>query len=161
MSLACLGLGSNVGDGAATIREAFARLREVVFEEARLSRLYLTRPLYVEDQPDFVNSAAVGETSLEPRELLAAVNRVEAEFGRDRGRERPKGPRSLDIDILLYGSLVLDDPDLSIPHPGLAERRFALAPLLELEGGLRDPRSGASYADILASLPEQGIYLLG
>jgi 2-amino-4-hydroxy-6-hydroxymethyldihydropteridine diphosphokinase len=161
MALACLGLGSNLGDGAATLRSAFERLADGVLEGARLSRLYRSRALYVEDQPDFVNAAAVGETSLPPRALLAAVNRIEAEFGRDRSRERPKGPRSLDIDILLYGALVLDESGLSIPHPGLTERRFALAPLLELEGGLRDPRSGVPYADILSSLPEQGIYLLG
>jgi len=161
MALACLGLGSNLGDGAATLRAAFGRLADGVLRAGRLSRLYRTRPLYVEDQPDFINAAAVGETALAPRELLAAVHRVEAEFGRDRARERPKGPRSLDIDILLYDSLVLDEPDLVLPHPGLADQRFALAPLVELEPGLRDPRSGASYADILASLPEQGIYLLG
>jgi 2-amino-4-hydroxy-6-hydroxymethyldihydropteridine diphosphokinase len=161
MPLACLGLGSNVGDGAATILAAFARLSSSVLDGARLSRLYRTSPLYIEDQPDFINAAAVGEASLGPRELLAEVNRIEAAFGRDRSRESPKGPRSLDIDILLYGALVLDEPDLVIPHPGLAERRFALAPLLELVPGLRDPRDGYSYADILASLPEQGIYLLG
>jgi 2-amino-4-hydroxy-6-hydroxymethyldihydropteridine diphosphokinase len=161
MPFACLGLGSNVGDGAATIRAAFGRLSGSILAGARLSRLYRTKALYVEDQSDFVNAAAVGETSLGPRELLAAVNLLEAEFGRDRSRELPKGPRSLDIDILLYGDLVLDEPDLVIPHPGLAERRFALAPLLELEPGLRDPRGGPAYAGILASLPEQGIYLLG
>jgi 2-amino-4-hydroxy-6-hydroxymethyldihydropteridine diphosphokinase len=161
MSLACLGLGSNLGDGAAILRAAFDRLSSSVLAEARLSRLYRTRPMYVEDQPDFVNAAAVGEASLRPRELLAAVNRIEAEFGRDRDRETPKGPRPLDIDILLYGSELVDEADLVIPHPGLAERRFALAPLLELEPGLRDPRGGVLYAEILASLPEQGIYLLG
>jgi len=161
MPLVFLGLGSNVGDCAATIRTAFDRLSAGVLDGSRLSRLYRTRPMYVEGQPDFVNAVAAGQSRLEPRELLEAVNRIEAEFGRDRSREEPKGPRSLDVDILLYGSLVLDEPGLSIPHIGLVERRFALVPLLELESGLRDPRSGASYADILAALPEQGIYLLG
>jgi 2-amino-4-hydroxy-6-hydroxymethyldihydropteridine diphosphokinase len=116
--------------------------------------------MYVVDQPDFVNAAATGETELSPRELLTAVNGIEARFGRDRCRERPKGPRTLDIDILLYGDLILDESDLVLPHARLKERRFALEPLLDLDSTLLDPMSGEAYSRILESLPAQGIYLL-
>ncbi len=161
MARAFLGLGSNLGNASDTLGAAFARLADGILEGARISRLYRSKPLYVEDQPDFVNAVAAGETGLPPRELLAAVNRIEASFGRDRSREIRNGPRSLDIDILLYGDLVLDEPGLAIPHPRLGERSFALIPLLELEPALVDPRGGRSYAEIARSLPEQGIYLLG
>jgi 2-amino-4-hydroxy-6-hydroxymethyldihydropteridine diphosphokinase len=117
--------------------------------------------MYIEDQPDFVNAAAAGDTELPPRELLAQIQAIEAAFGRDRGRERPKGERSLDIDILLYGSSVIDEPDLKVPHAALKERLFALLPLLDLDPVLRDPLGGEEYSDIARKLPDQGIYLLG
>jgi 2-amino-4-hydroxy-6-hydroxymethyldihydropteridine diphosphokinase len=116
--------------------------------------------MYVEDQPDFVNAAMVGETDLSPHLLLAAINGVEARLGRDRSRERSKGPRTLDIDILLYGDLILRESDLILPHARLKERRFALQPLLELDSRLVDPESGETFSRILESLPPQGIYLL-
>jgi 2-amino-4-hydroxy-6-hydroxymethyldihydropteridine diphosphokinase len=116
--------------------------------------------MYVEDQPDFINAVVVGKTELAPRELLCAIHRVEADFGRDRARERVKGPRSLDIDILLYDNVVMREPDLIIPHMALRERRFALAPLLDLDPSLRDPSTGEAYSTILDALPAQGIYLL-
>lgn len=159
MARAFLGLGSNVGDGAATIRSAFAELSRIL-EKPRLSKLWRSRAMYFEDQGDFINAAACGETRLSPRELLEIVNGIEARFGRDRERERPKGPRTLDIDILLFGDLVLHEVDLILPHAGLRERRFALQPLLDLDPELRDPETGEAYADILESLPAQGIYLL-
>jgi 2-amino-4-hydroxy-6-hydroxymethyldihydropteridine diphosphokinase len=159
MARVFLGLGSNVGDGAATIRSAFAELAEIL-GKPRLSRLWRSRAMYVEDQGDFINAAALGETDLSPRELLASVNAIEERFGRDRGRERPKGPRTLDIDILLFGSLILHESDLILPHAGLKERRFALQPLIDLDPKLLDPETGESYSKILDSLPPQGIYLL-
>lgn len=159
MARVFLGLGSNIGDGAGNIRGAFGEISRLL-EGARLSRLWRSRAMYLRDQPDFVNAAAVGETTLSPRALLAAVNALEADYGRDRSREVPKGPRRLDIDILLYGDLVLREADLTIPHPGLKERRFALAPLLDLDGALLDPQSGEAFARILEALPPQGIYLL-
>jgi 2-amino-4-hydroxy-6-hydroxymethyldihydropteridine diphosphokinase len=160
MARVFLGLGSNVGDGAAAIRGAFTELSGLL-ACARLSRLWGSKAMYVADQPDFVNAAASGETDLSPHALLEAVNRIEALFGRDRRNERFKGPRPLDIDILLYGPLVLREPDLILPHAGLRERAFALAPLLELDPSLSDPEKGDSYASVLEALPPQGIYLLG
>jgi len=154
-----LGLGSNEGSPRDTINAAFERLCQIL-SSARLSPLWRSRARYYRDQPDFVNAAAAGQCSLSPRELLRAVNEIEAEFGRDRSREIKKGPRPLDIDILLYGRQIVAEPDLIIPHAGLRERKFALLPLTELDPGLTDPVSGRSYLSILASLPPQGIYLL-
>jgi 2-amino-4-hydroxy-6-hydroxymethyldihydropteridine diphosphokinase len=160
MPLVVLGLGSNLGDSVATIRAAFACLAELL-ENTRLSRLRGSKAMYVEDQPDFVNAAVAGITELAARDLLASIQGIEARFGRDRPRERFKGPRPLDIDILVYGELVLKDPELVIPHASLLERRFALEPLLELEPGLRDPRTGEPFSVALSRLPDRGIYLLG
>jgi 2-amino-4-hydroxy-6-hydroxymethyldihydropteridine diphosphokinase len=154
-----LGLGSNLGDSKATLVAAFERLSQFL-AGACLSSFWRSRARYYADQPDFVNAAVSGKTELSPRELLAAVNAVEAEFGRDRRSEIRKGPRPLDIDILLYGRRLVAESDLIIPHAGLMERKFALLPLLELAPGLMDPASGAAYASILSSLPPQGIYLL-
>ena len=160
MARVFLGLGSNVGDGAATIHAAYADLARLLIEP-RLSPLYRSKAMYVMDQPDFINAAAVGETELSPRELLAAVHEIEARFGRDRSQESIKGPRSLDVDILLYRDMVIRESDLTIPHAGLKERRFALQPLLDLDESIRDPESGEPFSSILESLPSQGIYLLG
>jgi 2-amino-4-hydroxy-6-hydroxymethyldihydropteridine diphosphokinase len=154
-----LGLGSNLGDSKATLLAAFERLA-LLLAEARISSFWRSRARYYADQPDFVNAVVSGKTGLSPRELLAAVNAIEAEFGRNRSAEIRKGPRPLDIDILLYGRRLIAESDLIIPHAALRERKFALLPLLELAPGLEDPASGAPYASILASLPPQGIYLL-
>ena len=158
METVFLGLGSNLGDGAATILAAARELGETL-SELRISRLWHSKARYVENQPDFTNAVAMGRSALSPRELLAEVNRVEALFGRDRSKEIVKGPRPLDIDILLYGERLVVESDLVIPHPGMRERRFVLLPLLELAPELRDPVSSASFASILAALPPQGIYL--
>lgn len=154
-----LGLGSNIGDSISTIGSTFDELSSILVG-VRLSRLWGSRAMYDEEQADFVNAAAAGDTDLAPRELLAALNGIENRMGRVRSADRPKGPRTLDIDILLYGNLVLHELDLTIPHAALKERRFALEPLLDLEPSLVDPVSGEAYSAILKSLPPQGIYLL-
>ena len=159
MAKVYLGLGSNIGNCERTIRAAFAELSTFLMD-ARLSRLWCSQALYIEDQPDFINAVAGGDCELSPRLLLTTINAIEQIFGRDRHSERKKGPRSLDIDILLYGSLILTEPDLIIPHTGLKERQFALLPLLDLDSGLRDPVSGEFYKAICEELPRQGIYLL-
>lgn len=96
---------------------------------------------------------------MEPLALLSATMEIEALHGRDRSREHFKGPRTLDIDILLYGALILHSDDLILPHPGLNERAFALVPVLELDPELHNPADDSSLAGILALLPDQGIYL--
>lgn len=152
-----LALGSNLGDSAALLRAAFAEL-STFLEEARLSSLWRSKARYVADQPDFVNAAATGVCALSPRELLVRVQAIEAAFGRDRRASVPKGPRPLDIDILLYGDSLVAEADLVIPHAGIRERKFVLLPLLELEPGLRHPLDGRPLMADLAALPPQGIY---
>ncbi len=115
--------------------------------------------MYVLDQPRYLNAAVTGFFAGTPHELLSFVQEVEAQFGRDRSRERRRGERTLDVDILLFGASVVDEPpSLEIPHPGLRERKFALIPLLELLPEAVDPRDGTSLADLLPGLGTQGIY---
>ena len=141
MPLAAIGIGSNAGDAAANVRGAFERLAELGDLVAR-SRLYRTEPWGVTDQPPFVNAAALVNTTLAPRELLAALRRIEAEQGRVATFRW--GPRVLDLDILAYRGVQLDEPDLTIPHARLHERAFALVPLAEI-----DP----AYAPLRDALP--------
>jgi 2-amino-4-hydroxy-6-hydroxymethyldihydropteridine diphosphokinase len=132
-----LALGSNLGDRRANLGAAVERLREQVAIEA-LSSLYETEPAYVEDQPRFLNAALRGRTTLDPQELLASVKQIERELGRVAGQRY--GPRVVDIDLLLYDGLTLDTPDLTLPHPRMAERPFVLAPMAELAPALVPPR---------------------
>ena len=125
-----LGLGGNLGDPAAAIAAALARLDAAGVRVTRRSHLYRTAPWGVTDQPDFLNLCAAAETALPPRALLRLAQRIEAELGRER-RER-WGPRTIDIDILAYGEAAVDEPDLTIPHPRLTERAFVLVPLEEI-----------------------------
>jgi 2-amino-4-hydroxy-6-hydroxymethyldihydropteridine diphosphokinase len=125
----------------------------------RSSSIYRSKPRYVLDQPDFFNLAASGDTELGPDDLLDATKAIEARHGRNRELERRKGPRTLDIDILLYGGLTLDTPDLVVPHPGMLERAFVLVPLAELEPALRHPATGALFTSSLGAVAGQGIYL--
>ena len=125
-----LGLGGNLGDPAAAIAAALARLDAAGVRVTRRSHLYRTAPWGVTDQPDFLNLCAAAETTLAPRALLSLVQRIEAELGRER-RER-WGPRTIDIDILAYGDDVVNEPDLKIPHPRMTERAFVLVPLAEI-----------------------------
>ncbi len=130
---ALIGLGGNLGDVRATLEHAIAILCED--REVRLlarSSDYRTPPWGVTDQPDFVNAAIVVATSLPPRVLLAHAQAVEHALGRDRAGERHWGPRPIDIDLLAYADLTLDDPDLKLPHPHLLERAFVLLPLAEI-----------------------------
>ncbi|HPS14889.1 MAG TPA: 2-amino-4-hydroxy-6-hydroxymethyldihydropteridine diphosphokinase [Spirochaetales bacterium] len=152
-----LGLGSNLGDSIALIGEAFTLLqREITRME--ISSLWRSRARYVEDQPDFVNAVVQGWTELEPQELLTCVHEIETALGRDRSKVVAKGPRTLDIDILLYGNRIIAEPNLVIPHPGMRERKFVLVPLLNLDSGVIDPVSSVSFLQYCSMLPAQGIY---
>jgi 2-amino-4-hydroxy-6-hydroxymethyldihydropteridine diphosphokinase len=152
-----LGLGSNRGDSSAILRAAVDDLKAFL-SECRCSGLWRSRARYYEDQEDFFNMALCGMTDLSPRMLLDKIHRVEAGFGRDRSREIKNGPRTLDIDILLYGNKIITEPDLIIPHPRLAERKFVLLPLLELDYDLRHPGLDIAIQQLAAALPPQGIY---
>jgi 2-amino-4-hydroxy-6-hydroxymethyldihydropteridine diphosphokinase len=145
MTRAYVGVGANLGDREATIRAALEALPGLV----GVSKLRETDPVGVVDQPPFLNAAAVLETELAPRELLDTLLAVERELGRER-RER-WGPRTIDLDLLLYGERVVDEPGLAVPHPRLHERRFALEPLAELAPDAVVPGRG-TVAELLRAL---------
>lgn len=140
---ACIGLGANLGDAEGTLRQAVIALgqREEVTVR-RMSRCYRTPAWGREDQPDFINAAVLLETSLSPRALLDLLLAVEAGFGRHRIDGERWGPRTLDLDLLLYGDAMIDEPGLRVPHPHLHERAFALVPLLEVMPDARIPGYG-------------------
>lgn len=153
----CLSLGSNIGRRVENIRRAFGLLGELLID-ARISRLYETEPKYFEEQPRFLNAVVVGSTSMGACELLERLQNIEAELGRKRTEEIPNGPRSIDIDILLFGETTRRTAKLTIPHPGLPERKFVLVPLLEVEPTAKHPATGVPYWKALYSLPSQGVY---
>jgi 2-amino-4-hydroxy-6-hydroxymethyldihydropteridine diphosphokinase len=148
---AYLSLGSNLGNRAANLRAAVAQL-EVAGRLLALSAFYETQPVEVQDQPWFLNCVAAIETDKTPRELLQFALQVEAVMGRL--RMRAKGPRKIDIDVLLFGNLVVDEPGLKIPHPAMHQRRFVLEPLVEIAPGARHPELGKTAQELLAELPE-------
>ncbi|MGH8115618.1 MAG: 2-amino-4-hydroxy-6-hydroxymethyldihydropteridine diphosphokinase [Rhodanobacteraceae bacterium] len=138
-----IGIGSNLEQPARQVAAALIELAGL--PHSRLlaqSRLYQSRPLGPQDQPDFVNAAAALETTLAPLVLLHAVQVLEARHGRNRAAERHWGPRTLDLDILLYGDLRLHTEELTLPHPRLHERSFVLYPLAELAPELMIPGRG-------------------
>ena len=156
MSEALIALGGNVGDVRDTFRNALAML--CTGPEIKLiarSRSYLTPPWGVEDQPPFINCCAAIETTLSPHDLLKRVQEVERTFGRDRSNERRWGPRRLDIDIVAYDDITVNDPDLTLPHPGLFERAFVLVPLADIAA--ERVIAGVSVKDALAKVDATGI----
>jgi 2-amino-4-hydroxy-6-hydroxymethyldihydropteridine diphosphokinase len=151
MPLAYIGLGSNLGDREGTIRRALELLSAGDdIEVTAVSSLEETDPVGYEDQPRFLNGAAALSTELSPRELLERMFAVERQLGRIRTGPR-FGPRTIDLDLLLYGQESFDEPGLRIPHPRLAERRFVLEPLVELDRNLQVPGRGSVRA-LLAGL---------
>jgi 2-amino-4-hydroxy-6-hydroxymethyldihydropteridine diphosphokinase len=148
-----LALGGNEGTPG-EIQETLARaLRhlEVSLGPLRAASLYRTAPVSPVPQPDFLNTAVLAHTALPPGEILALAKALELAAGRRRGVRF--GPRPLDIDLLLYGDLQSDAPELTLPHPRLRERRFMLEPLAEIAPDLRVPPDGATVAELLARLP--------
>jgi 2-amino-4-hydroxy-6-hydroxymethyldihydropteridine diphosphokinase len=151
MPLVYVGLGANLGDREVTIRAALDRLgAHDEIEVVRVSALRVTDPVGFADQPRFLNGAAALETTLGPRELLEYMLVVERNLGRLRDGPR-FGPRTIDLDLLLYGDAVVSEPGLEIPHPRLTERAFVLEPLTELDPELVIPGRGP-VRDFLAGL---------
>lgn len=148
MKLLYLSLGSNLGDREANLHAALSLL-----SPTRVSPIYETEPVDYTNQPWFLNLVAEVETDLFPRQALAWTQRIERELGRV--RTVPKGPRTIDIDILLFGSVVMRTSELEIPHPRLAERRFVLQPLADLAPDLKHPVTGHTVRQMLASLPDR------
>lgn len=151
---AYIGLGANVGETADTLRRALEMLNQrdgiTVW---RISQFFKTTPVGgPEDQPPYLNAAAELHTTLSPTELLAVLHDVEASLGRDRRNELRWGPRTCDLDILLYGRQDIDQPDLRIPHPRMHERRFVLEPLAQIAPNAVHPTREKTVAQLLSEL---------
>jgi 2-amino-4-hydroxy-6-hydroxymethyldihydropteridine diphosphokinase len=158
MIRAYVALGSNLGDPVGTLKaaiESLAALRGSLLKA--VSSLYRTAPVGLKHQPDFINAVVALDTRLPPADLLQELFAVEAHFGRRRGVKN--APRTLDLDLLLHGDTVQDDPELTLPHPRMHERAFVLAPLAEIAPDIAIPGRGP-VAALLAGCRNQRIHLL-
>jgi 2-amino-4-hydroxy-6-hydroxymethyldihydropteridine diphosphokinase len=153
MSIAYLSIGSNLGDRSGNIRDCIADL-ETLGKVLRASSLFETEPMEFVSQPWFLNCAVSLETALTPYELLTGIQAIEADLGRNRALD--KGPRTIDIDILLFDDLIVTQTSLKIPHPAMSRRRFVLEPLREIAPDAFDPQSKKTVAQMLAELDEAG-----
>jgi 2-amino-4-hydroxy-6-hydroxymethyldihydropteridine diphosphokinase len=151
-----LSLGSNVGDRQEMLQSAIGRLQAPDLRIKRISSVYETEPVDFKDQRAFLNLVVEAETDLFPMVLLARLQKLEVQLGRKRSGP-PKGPRTIDIDMLLYGRFTIHSAQLEIPHPRMHERRFVLAPLLELAPDLRHPALRRSIRDLLEGIEGQKI----
>jgi 2-amino-4-hydroxy-6-hydroxymethyldihydropteridine diphosphokinase len=148
--LVYLSLGSNVGDREANLRDAIRRLG-AIGKVAAISSLYETEPVDVIGQPWFMNCVVALETGKMPKQLLAALLQIEQDMGRRRVQK--KGPRAIDIDILLFGTSIVDTKDLTIPHPAMHQRRFVLEPLAEIAPDERHPVFKRTIRELRDALP--------
>ncbi len=152
MNKAYLSLGSNEGDRSGLLSEAVARIEEECGELVAVSHLYETAAWGLESQPDFLNMALCISTQLAPIDLLAAIRQIETHMGRQRTVKW--GQRTLDIDILFYESMIISEPNLSVPHPHLHERRFVLMPLAEIAADFVHPDLKKSVKELLKACPD-------
>ncbi|MGA3040680.1 MAG: 2-amino-4-hydroxy-6-hydroxymethyldihydropteridine diphosphokinase [Bryobacteraceae bacterium] len=150
-----LSLGSNLGDRQAMLQAALRALESPRLRILRLSPIYETEPMDVPGQHWFLNLVVEAETDLFPVQLLHYTNKIEVQLGRR--RLAPKGPRTIDIDILLYGTSIVTTPTLKIPHPRFRSRRFVLAPLADLAPDLRDPVTRQTVCALLGELRGQTV----
>ena len=155
MNIVYLGLGSNVGDSQSLLKSALTELDRPDLKLLRVSSLYETEPIGMREQRWFLNLVAEFETELSPQQLLHRMQKIEMSMGRRRTIEN--GPRTIDIDILLYGSVAMKTEELEIPHPRYRDRRFTLTPLAELNPGMIDPVTRQTIAEMLAALTGQTV----
>jgi 2-amino-4-hydroxy-6-hydroxymethyldihydropteridine diphosphokinase len=153
MRIIFLSLGSNVGDRQANLRAAIAALEGAGVRVRRVSSLYETEPVDFLEQPWFLNCVLEGETEAPAQTLLNELRRIEARMGSK--KLVAKGPRLLDVDILLYGDETVDTPELQVPHPRMTERRFVLEPLAEIAPKLQHPSWSGTISDLLARTPDR------
>jgi 2-amino-4-hydroxy-6-hydroxymethyldihydropteridine diphosphokinase len=152
---AFLMLGSNIGDRDRYLKEAVEAIANLEGSEVRrVSSVYETEPWGKKDQGMFLNQVVEVETELEPRELLTACQKIEKTLGRK--REEHWGPRTVDIDILLYGESVIDEETIKVPHPHLSGRRFVLVPLAEVVPEVSIPGLGETVSNVLKGCPDRG-----
>jgi 2-amino-4-hydroxy-6-hydroxymethyldihydropteridine diphosphokinase len=153
--IVAIALGSNLssafGDREANLREALRRL-ETLGRITAVSSLHDTEPVGYAEQPRFLNAAALLETALPPLELLRGLLEIERQMGRDRSSAPPKGPRVIDLDLLLYGGVVMQSAELTLPHPAMHERKFVLAPLAEIAVEMMHPVLRRSVGELLSGL---------
>ncbi len=155
MNAVYFGLGSNIGNREANIQQALDQLQTGDLRLRRLSSVYETEPMGFHDQPWFLNQVAGFETDLQPLQVLERIQAAEKNLGRK--REIVNGPRTIDIDILLFGDVVMKTAELTIPHPRYRERRFVLEPLIELNPALRDPETQQPIAAMLEVVRGQAV----
>jgi len=157
-----LSLGSNLGDRERNIEQALTQLAAAGVRLLSRSSLYETAPQDVLDQAWFLNIAVEAETSLFPLQLMSVIQRIERELGRIRGQGAiRRGPRTIDIDILLFGSVSIETPQLTIPHPRMLRRRFVLEPLLEIAPQLRHPKNKDPLSKYAKGVADQKLRKLG
>lgn len=150
-----LSLGSNLGDREKNLRTAIAALAGARVRVTRISSFYETEPVDLREQPWFLNCVAQSETELPPLDLLRALRGVESQMGSR--KLVPKGPRLIDLDILLYGSETIDTPELQVPHPRMLLRKFVLAPLAEIAPNLQHPSWKGTVSQLLAQLSDSSV----
>ncbi len=156
MTLAYIGLGSNLSDPAYQIQLAVHALRGIDKSKvSQLSSLYCSRPMGPQDQPDYINAVAILETQLSAIDLLDSLQSIENKAGRVR-KDNRWGARILDLDILLFGDQIIETPRLTVPHYGLSEREFVLIPLHEIRPELTLP-SGENVTDLVSNIPSNGL----
>jgi 2-amino-4-hydroxy-6-hydroxymethyldihydropteridine diphosphokinase len=149
---AYISLGSNLGDREQQLRRAIALISERLGMVEKTSSFYDTAPVGITDQPRFLNGVLKLQTELPPEEVMRALLSIERELGRDRAKSIPKGPRTIDLDLLLYDNLVVSTPELTVPHPAMHERTFVLEPLAEIAPDAIHPVFIRSVAELLGEL---------
>jgi len=151
MTTVYIALGTNLGDRPVNLARALTLIDESAAITKR-SSIYETAPMYIKDQPQFLNMVVEAETELEPGPLLQALKRIEEDLGRE--EQIRFGPRLIDLDILFFGNRVIDEPNLAIPHRRFGERAFVLKPLCEIAPDLTDPRTGHTMQALLSYLSD-------